>query len=124
MFDANPKKLVRYEDINVPFTMILRGANGSFAIPISITQKKTNRMKNATRVIRVTLSDHEMLPPLSNPNNNKNVEETRAKAPRKSTRLSLGQRSPVHVLGSLSTNIAASIATAVSGTWKKKDLGV
>ena len=50
------------------------------------------------------------------------MEETRVKAPRKSTRFSLGQRSPVEDFGSWSTKATADIAIAVSGTWRKKDL--
>lgn len=123
MADANPKKLVRYEDINVLLTMILFGAKGSLASTISIAQKNMNRMAKATREMIVTLSDQEMLPPLSKPKRRKNIEETKVRAPRKSTRLSLGQRSPVGDLGSLSAKVTANIAITVSGTWRKKDLG-
>ena len=122
MLDANPKKLTRYEDINVRLTIILRGANGSFANTISTVQKKMNRMANVTREMTVIISDQEMLPALSKPNRRKNMEETRVKAPRKSTRFSLGQRSPVEDFGSWSTKVTADIAIAVSGTWRKKDL--
>ena len=104
------------------FTMILFGANGSLASNNSTVQKRIKSTAKATSDASVSLSDQDMLPPLSRPKRRKNIEETRASAPTKSMRLNLAQRSASDGLGSLRPKVTAIIAMTVAGTWSKNDL--